>query len=124
MTVLNIAHKVIILELYHFQQLVTHKSIMMIDGVNFEQQPPTSNKLLHYNMARSDNNRVVCKPSVKHKSLSAKTNNSFLHRAINIYNRLPDYICTLYKKKSSKQSNQYFKLNFNPKSIPKTNDND
>ncbi len=73
-------------------------------------------------MVRSDIDCQVQKPSVKYKSLSAKTSNSFLHRAIHIYNILPDNILLLPKKPFSKQSKAFIKSNFSTKNIPKIND--
>ena len=79
-------------------------------------------QLLYHSMARSDIDRQVRKPSVKYKSLSAKTSNNFLHRAVHIYNTLPDNIRFLPKKSFSKQSKAHIKSNFATKNIPKIND--
>ena len=42
-----------------------------------------------------------------------------MHRAIHIYNTLPDFIRLLPKKSFSKQSKAHIKANFSTKNIPK-----
>ena len=75
-----------------YYQLIIHKSVKLIHRVSYESKPPSLSKLLYHSLVRSDIDCQVRKPSVKYKSLSAKTSNSFLHRAIHIYNTLPDNI--------------------------------
>ena len=70
-------------------------------------------------MERSDIDRMVRKPSVRHKSISAKTANNFIHRGVFLYNLLPDKIRYLPKKKFAKESKIFIKSNFPTKGIPK-----
>ena len=104
-----------------YYQLIIHESVKLIHRISYESKPPSLSQLLYHSLVRSDIDRQVCKPSVKYKSLSAKTSNSFLHRAIHIYNTLPDNIRLLPKKSFSKNSKAFIKSNFNTKNIPKTN---
>ena len=92
--------------------------------VTFEQKPPSPSELLFHNMTRTENSINIRKPSIKYKSLSAKTSNAFLHRTTAIYNTLPYEIRTKGKKQFSKLSKVFLRNNFNPKIIPKTNDYD
>ena len=105
-----------------YYQIIIHESIKLVHRISYESQPPSLSQLLYHSLVRSDIDRQVRKPSVKYKSLSAKTSNNFLHRAIYIYNTLPDYIRFLPKKSFSKQSKSYIKSNFSTKNIPKIND--
>ena len=63
-----------------YPQLIIHESIKLLHRVSYEEQPKAINDLLYHNLERSDINRLIRKPSVKHKAISAKTTNSFLHR--------------------------------------------
>ena len=105
-----------------YHQIIIHESVKLIHRISYESQPPALSQLLYHSMARSDINRQVRKPSIKYKSLSAKTSNNFLHRAVHIYNTLPDNIRFLPKKLFSKQSKAHIKMNFATKNIPKIND--
>ena len=80
-----------------YHQLIIHESIKLIHRVSYESQPPALSQLLFHSLVRSDIDCQVRKPSVKYKSLSAKTSNTFLHRAVHIYNTLPDTIQFLPK---------------------------
>ena len=73
-------------------------------------------------MQRSDIDRCIRKPSVKYKSNSARTSNSFLHRSAYIYNFIPDDLRLLNKKLFYKQIQQYIKNNFDTKHIPRLTD--
>ena len=105
-----------------YYQIIIHESIKLIHRISYESQPPSLSQLLYHSLVRSEIDRQVRKPSVKYKSLSAKTSNNFLHRAIYIYNTLPDNIRFLPKKSFSKQSKAFIKSNFSTKNIPKIND--
>ena len=88
-----------------YYQLIIHESVKLIHRVSYESQPPSLSQLLFHSLVRSDIDRQVWKPSVTYKSLLAKTSNTFLHRAVHIYNTLPDTIRYL-PKKSLFQNNQ------------------
>ena len=81
-----------------YHQIVIHESIKLMHRISYESQPPALSQLLYHSLVRSDIDRQVQKPSVKYKSLSAKTSNNFMHRAVHIYNTLPDFIRALPKK--------------------------
>jgi len=105
-----------------YHQTIVHESVKLIHRISYDSNPPSLADLLYHNMERSDIDRMVRKPSVKHKSLSAKTSNNFIHRGVYLYNLLPDNIRYLPKKKFAKQSKSFIKSNFPLKYIPKIND--
>ena len=102
-----------------YHQIVMHESVKLIYRISHESQPPALSQLLYHSLVRSDIDRQVRKPSVKYKSLSAKTSNNFMHRAVHIYNSLPDFIRILPKKSFSKESKAHIKAHFSTKYIPK-----
>merc|ERR1712115_415944 len=102
-----------------YYQLIIHESIKLIHRVSYECKPLSPSQLLYHSLVRSDIDRQVCKPSVKYKSLSAKTSNNFMHRAVHLYNSLPDHIPFLPKKSFSKGSKAHIKAQFGTKIIPK-----
>ena len=102
-----------------YHQIVIHESIKLMHRISYESQPPALSQLLYHSLVRSDIDRQVRKPSVKYKSLSAKTSNNFMHRAVHIYNTLPDFIRFLPKKSFSKESKAHIKAHFSTKNIPK-----
>jgi len=81
-----------------YHQIVLHESIKLMHRISYESQPPALSQLLYHSLVRSDIDRQVRKPLVKYKSLSAKTSNNFMHRAVHIYNTLSDFIRALPKK--------------------------
>ena len=102
-----------------YHQIVIHESVKLMHRISYESQPPALSQLLYHSLVRSDIDRQVRKPSVKYKSLSAKTSNNFMHRAVHIYNTLPDFIRVLPKKSFSKESKAHIKAHFGTKFIPK-----
>ena len=83
-----------------YYQIIIHKSVKLIHRISYESQPASLSQLLYHRVVRSDIDRQVRKPSVKYKSLLAKTSYNFLDRAIHIYNTLPDNILLLPKNNS------------------------
>merc|ERR1712177_26677 len=102
-----------------YPQIIIHESIKLIHRISYESQPPALSQLLYHSLVRLDIDRQVQKPSVKYKSLSAKTSNNFMHRAVHLYNTLSDFIRVLPKKSFGRESKAYIKANFSTKNIPK-----
>ena len=81
-----------------FPQLIICESLKLVNKINFENKPEVIYNLYHHSLQRSDHERQIRKPSIKYKSLSARTLNSFLHRSVAIYNYIPDKLRLLNKK--------------------------
>merc|ERR1712240_893922 len=105
-----------------YYKLIIHESVKLIHRISYESQPPSLSQLSFHSPVRSDIDRQVRKPSVTYKSLSAKTSNTFLHRAVHIYNTLPDTIGYLPKKTFLKKSKEFIKSHFGTKNISKITD--
>ena len=88
-----------------YYQLIIHESVKLMHRISYDSNPPSLSDLLYHNMERSGIDRMVRKPSVRHKSTSAKTANNFIHRGEFLYNFLPDHIRYLPKKNLQRNQN-------------------
>ena len=79
-------------------QLITFQSLKLIHKISYENEPKALTRYLHHNMERSSMARFTRKPSVKTQYISTKTKDSFFHRSVFIYNKLPDEIRLVPKK--------------------------
>jgi len=93
--------------------------IKLFHKVTFEQSPKVLNNYLQHSLVRSDIARLVRKPCIKFKSLTAKTKNSLFHRTCHIYNQLPDNIRIANKKRFLSKVKIFIRNNFDLKSIQK-----
>lgn len=87
--------------------------------ISYELLPPSLHEYLYHSLKISDIARLTRKPSVKYKSKTARTQNSFFYRTFYLYNLLPDGLRTLNKKQLAKELKFHIKTNFNLRTIPK-----
>ena len=105
-----------------FPQLIIMESLKLIHKISYEHKPRALYDLFYFNMERSDIDRLVRKPSLRYRTLSTKTANSFLHRTTYIYNNLPDKFCMMNRKTFYEQIKMYIIENCELKLIPKIPD--
>ena len=98
------------------------ESLKLIHKITYEHKPKALYDLFYFNMERSNIDRLVRKPSLRYRTLSAKTANSFLHRTTYIYNNLPDKFRMMNRKSFYKQIKMYIIENCELKLIPKIPD--
>lgn len=105
-----------------FPQLIILESLKLIHKISYEHKPKALYDLFYFNMERSNIDRLVRKPSLRYRSLSAKTANSYLHRSTYMYNNLPDKFRIMNRKIFNKQIKLYIMENCELKFIPKIPD--
>ena len=105
-----------------FPQMVCYQSLKLIHKISYNNEPLALTKYLYHSQVRSELARYVRKPSVQIQYSSAKMKNSFFHRAIYLYNRIPDEVRLNPLKKFSKLVKEYIFHNYDLKTIPKIPD--
>ena len=92
-------------------QLIVHESVKSIHKIVFNNSPNAITQYICFSLHRSELVRSIRKPLVIKPPKSEKARAAFLHRAVYIYNTLPDSIRILNVRKFAEKAKEYIFYN-------------